>query len=828
MKNKALESYFSGINEEHNLRGLSKENIKSSFLKKLFFGLGRIPVLATAHDLYTALALCIRDRAFGQFVRSTAEIAEKDARVVAYFSAEYLPGPHLGKNLFNLGITETAREALDELDLELGHLLKQEVEPGLGNGGLGRLASCYMDSMATLGIPSIGYGIRYEFGIFKQDIKNGWQTEATDKWLHQGNPWEIARPEIFYHVKFGGHTEAGLDEHNRYQVRWIPETEVRGTAYDTPILGYKSNGIVLRLWKAEAVESFDFSVYNLGDYYRAVEEKMRSENITKVLYPNDENLSGKELRLKQQYFFVSCSLQDMIRLHKLQGRTLDELHQKFTVQLNDTHPSIAVAELMRLLVDVHEMDWEEAWYMTRHFFAYTNHTLLPEALEKWPVSLIRNVLPRHLEIIFEINQRFLNTLRKNHYTGEQISRMSLIEEGADPAVRMAHLAVVGSYKVNGVSELHSNLLKKEVLNDFAQLWPEKFTNVTNGIDQRRFLMISNAPLTRLLQERIGDGWINSLDQIREIAAYSENGDFQDKWMQVKLQNKKQLADYLTELTGVVVDPQMLFDIQVKRIHEYKRQHLKVLHILSLYLKIKKGEGDDIEPTVFLFAGKAAPGYFMAKLIIKLINDVAALINNDPEVSHRIKVIFLPNFNVKQAQLIYPAADISEQISLAGKEASGTGNMKFALNGALTVGTLDGANVEILEEVGENNFFLFGANTEEVADIKARGYRPYEFYEKDPELRNAMDFLISGDLSGGDTERFLPIYNNLLHQDPYLVLKDFHSYAAVQKKVHALRRQPGEWARKSILNVANMAKFTSDRSIREYCDKIWRIKPVRVE
>ena len=711
--NKELNSFLSSKSPGTGRTGSSKEDIKASFLENLFYRQGRLPAVATSNDLYTALALAVRDRVFKQFVRSTAQIAEEDARAVAYLSAEYLPGPHLGKNLLNLKILDQTKEALAELDLDLNDLLEQEVEPGLGNGGLGRLASCYMDSMATLGIPSIGYGIRYEFGIFNQDIKDGWQVEATDKWLHYGNPWEIGRPEISYDIKFGGYTDHDVDRQNKYQVEWVPDSVIKGTAYDTPILGYEGNGIIMRLWKAEAVESFDFAAYNLGDYYKAVERKMRSENITKVLYPNDENLSGKELRLKQQYFFVSCSLQDMMRLHEFQGRKVENFHEKFSIQLNDTHPSIAVAELMRLLVDEYQIEWEEAWNITRNTFAYTNHTLLPEALERWSVSLLQRLLPRHMEIIYEINSRFLNELRENGFSGDQISRMSLIDESGETSVRMAHLATIGSYKINGVSALHSKLLKKQVLNDFAELWPEKFTNVTNGVAHRRFLANSNIGESQIITEKLGKGWLSDLDQLKGLEEFAGDPEFQDRWMQIKLENKKSLAKLLKDRTGIDVEPTMLFDIQVKRIHEYKRQHLKVLHILSLYLRLKKGETEDIVPTAFIFAGKAAPGYMMAKLIIRLITAVGELVNNDEEVNDKLKVVFLPNFNVKQAQQVYPAADLSEQISMAGKEASGTGNMKFALNGALTVGTLDGANVEILEEVGEENFFLFGQTTEEV-------------------------------------------------------------------------------------------------------------------
>ncbi|MCY2687676.1 glycogen/starch/alpha-glucan phosphorylase [Salinimicrobium sp. TH3] len=826
--NRSIESYFASLGTKASEVGLTKEDIKKDFLRKLFYHLGRVPAVTTDNDLYTALALTIRDRALRQFVRSTEEFAQKDARGVAYFSAEYLPGPHLGTNLLNLEAVDETREALADLDLDLDQLLEQEGEPGLGNGGLGRLASCYLNSMATLGIPSIGYGIRYEFGIFKQEIKDGWQVETTDKWLHNGNPWEVMRPEISYVVKFGGRTEHGTNGKNRYEVEWLPESEIKGTAYDTPILGYQSNGIIMRLWKAEAIESFDFSVYNVGDYYRAVEKKLRSENITKVLYPNDENISGKELRLKQQYFFVSCSLQDMISLHIMQGRKLENFHEKFVIQLNDTHPSIAVAELMRLLVDEHEIDWEEAWDITRQTFAYTNHTLLPEALEKWAITLLGRILPRHLEIIYEINSRFLDELRHKGYSGDQISRMSLIDEHGEPSVRMAHLATIGSYKVNGVSELHSRLLKSQVLHDFADLWPEKFTNVTNGVAHRRFLAVSNPGLADIISEKIGQEWLTDLTSFRELENFAEDEDFQQEWRDVKLWNKKILAGLLEERTGVKVDPTMLFDVQVKRIHEYKRQHLKVLHIIDLYLRIKDGRTENIAPSTFIFAGKAAPGYFMAKLIIRLITAVAELVNDDEEVNKYLKVVFLPNFNVKQAQRIYPAADLSEQISMAGKEASGTGNMKFALNGALTIGTLDGANVEILEEVGKENFFLFGQTTEEVQKTRRDGYRPYEFYNENKNLKRVLDFLISGEMADGDTELFKPLYQNLLQQDPYQLLKDFDSYCTKKEEVFSLWKDQKEWTRKSILNVARMGKFSSDRSIRDYAEKIWMVEPVRLK
>ncbi len=826
IKSDIIKNYLNPSEEGEGRTGLSKEEIKVSFLNNLFYGLGRLPAVASGNDFYTALALTVRDRVFRQFVKSTAAFAKKDARIVAYLSAEYLPGPHLGNNLNNLNITEQTREAIAELNLNLDDLLEEEVEPGLGNGGLGRLASCYMDSLATLGIPAIAYGIRYEFGIFRQIIRDGWQEESTDKWLHYGNPWEIGRPDIAYEIKFGGRVEKVLNGDEKYDVNWIPDSMVKGIAYDTPIMGYKSNCIIMRLWRAEAIESFDFKSFNHGDYYKAVEQKMHSENITKVLYPNDETITGKELRLKQQHFFVSCSLQDLIRLHLLQGRSLGNFHEKITIQLNDTHPSIAVAELMRLLLDEHQMEWEEAWEFCHKTFAFTNHTLLPEALEKWSVNLLGRLLPRHLEIIYEINSRFLEELRVKNFSEEKIARMSIIGEGEERMVRMAHLATVGSYRVNGVSALHSGLLKKNVLNDFADLWPEKIVNVTNGITHRRFLVLSNPGLSKLISEKIGEEWIDQLDKLKGLEAFAEDADFQQKWIDVKLQNKRRVSHFIEERTGIKVEPTMIFDVHAKRFHEYKRQHLKVLHILNLYFRLKKGKGGEISPTAFIFAGKAAPGYVMAKLIIKLINSVADLVNNDEEVNDKIKVIFLPNFSVKQAQSVYPAADLSEQISLAGMEASGTGNMKFALNGALTVGTLDGANVEILEEVGEENFFLFGLTTEEVQGVKSSGYDPKQVYEENEELREILDFLVSGELSNGDKEMFLPLYDNLLYRDQYLVLKDYQSYIDCQDGIHEVWREPKEWARRSIYNVANMGKFSSDRSIKDYCENIWKVDAVK--
>ena len=806
--------------------GLGVEDIRQSFHDHLFYGMGRLRQFATPRDLYTALSFTVRDRLFQRSVETLEKYGGQNARRVAYLSAEFLPGPHLANNLLNLGITEQTREALSGLEIDLEALLQMEEEPGLGNGGLGRLASCYMDSLATIEVPAVGYGIRYEFGIFDQELRDGWQNEITDKWLRYGNPWEITRPEISYSVKFGGRTEPFTDEKGRYRVRWVPESVVKGAAYDTPILGYQVGTCnMMRLWKAEAVESFDFAAFNHGDYYRAGEDKMVSENITKVLYPNDEAIQGKRLRLRQQYFFTSCSLQDMLRIHALLGCKPEAFHEKWAVQLNDTHPAIAVAELMRLLLDKWAVDWDSAWNTTRQTFSYTNHTLLPEALEKWPVGLFGALLPRHLEIICEINRRFLEEVRAK-FPGEEdrIARMSLIDERSGRFVRMAHLACVGSHTVNGVAQLHSNLLQQTVLRDFYQLWPEKFCNVTNGVTPRRFVAVSNPGLSGLITQRIGAGWLSNLERLRDLEPLADDARFQQEWRAVKLSNKKRLADLIQTRTGIVVSPESLFDIQAKRIHEYKRQHLNALHILALYLRLKRDPKAEIPARTFIFGGKSAPGYFMAKRIIRLITGIGELLNRDPDVNNRLKVVFFPDFNVQNAQFIYPAADLSEQISTAGLEASGTGNMKFSLNGALTLGTLDGANVEIREEVGAENFFLFGLTTPEVAKVKAAGYAPRLIYEGNAELRGVLDLIGTGAVSRGDATMFRPLIENLLTEDPYLVLADFQAYVEAQERVSALWRDPQAWTRQSILNTARMGKFSSDRSIREYCQRVWNVQP----
>ncbi len=803
---------------------ISIEKFKQAFLDCLRFQLGCTLLSATKNDLYIALSLMVRERIFRQDYCSLENYCERDKKIVAYLSAEFLPGPHLSNNLLNLKITEQVREALSSMAIDLDDLIKQEEEPGLGNGGLGRLASCYLDSLANLQVPAVGYGIRYEFGIFDQEIHNGWQIEKTDKWLKNGNPWEINRPDLTYEVKFGGHTESWIDEKGKYRVKWIPEKMVKGVAFDTPILGYNvKSANPLRLWKAEAIESFDFSAFNHGDYYKAVQDKMYSENITKVLYPNDEMLSGKRLRLEQQFFFVTCSLQDMIRAHILVGRNLKDFHKKWAIQLNDTHPAIAVAELMRLLVDEHQLDWDTAWNVTTKTFAYTNHTLLPEALEKWPLPLFGSLLPRHLEIIMEINARFLEIVHIA-FPGdiEKLARLSIIDETGSRYVRMANLATVGSSRVNGVAALHSELLKQTVLKDFADLWPEKFCNVTNGVTPRRFIGVGNPLLTKIIQEKVGGEWLNNLYELKKLENFIDDKNFLNEWRNIKLSVKKKLAGIVKEKTGIELNPESLFDVQVKRIHEYKRQHLNVLHILTLYLRIKQNPEINIPPRTFIFGGKAAPGYHMAKLIIKLINSVAELVNNDPDVKGKIKVVFFPDFNVTNAQNIYPAADLSEQISTAGKEASGTGNMKFTLNGALTIGTLDGANVEIREEVGQENFFLFGLNATEVEELKRNGYHSYSYYEQNPELKAVIDFIRSGALSPGDTNLFNALTDNLLYHDPYLVFADYASYIKSQEEVSKLWENKDEWTKKSILNTARVGKFSSDRSIKDYCDLIWHV------
>ena len=799
--------------------------LRDDIISKLYVELAKFPSVATRNDHYLALSFAVRDRLLHRWVASARSVLENRHRVVIYLSAEYLIGPQLGSNLLALGLEDAARTALDEMGVSLDDLIEHEEEPGLGNGGLGRLAACYMDSLATLDLPAVGHGLRYEFGIFDQDIRDGWQVERTDRWLRNGNPWEVRRYEIEQKVKFGGHTEHTADAHGRLRVRWVPERVVKGVPYDLPVAGYGTQTTnFLRLWSAVADEEFDLDAFQVGEYWRAVDAKIRSETLTKVLYPNDSSPAGKQLRLEQQYFFVSCALQDCIRLLTSRA-SIREFADTFAVQLNDTHPALAVVELMRLFVDEFQLGWDEAWDLTRRSMAYTNHTLLPEALETWPLPLMQRLLPRHVEIIYEINRRFLDEVRAR-FPGDEarLARMSLIGEHGVKHVRMAHLATVASHHINGVAELHSRLLRETVLRDFAELWPERFTNVTNGVTPRRFMALANPRLAELISDAIGDGWVRDLDRLRELEPYADEPAFRDDWRAVKQANKADLAAWLRSHHGLVCDPASLFDAHCKRIHEYKRQHLNLLHVIALWDRIRRGEPLGA-PRTFVFAGKAAPAYRAAKLIIRLAHGVADAIAADPRTREQLRVIFVPDFNVKTAQRIYPAADLSEQISTAGMEASGTGNMKFTLNGALTIGTLDGANVEIREVVGAEEFFLFGLTAEEVAAKKRAGYNPRDELDRDPELAHVIQLLASGAFSPGDRSLFAPLVQDLVDRDPFLVLADFRAYADCQRTVDAAWADPSRWARSSILNVARAGKFSSDRSIREYASEIWRISPV---
>ncbi|WP_017298083.1 glycogen/starch/alpha-glucan phosphorylase [Nodosilinea nodulosa] len=803
--------------------------IQQALVNNLRWVQGKDEQFATAHDYYTALAHSVRNQLLQKRIRTAKTYADKRAKTVYYLSAEFLMGRQLGNGLINLGLYDTMRHALADCGLDLDELLEREAEPGLGNGGLGRLAACFMDSLTTLNLPAVGYGIRYEFGIFTQLIRQGHQVEAPDKWLSYGNPWEIARPDYRVEIKFGGHTEVYKDGDDDYQVRWIPGQTVIGIPHDVMVPGYGTENVnILRLWKAEAGEAFDLGAFNAGDYFGAVASKMISENITKVLYPNDETRQGKELRLQQQYFFVACSLQDIIRLHLRDHGDLTKLADSSAIQLNDTHPAIGVAELMRLLLDEHHMEWETAWQITQRTFGYTNHTLMPEALERWSVDLFSKLLPRHLELIYEINQRFLDQVKLRYPKDpDRLERLSLIEEGPERRVRMANLACVGSHAINGVAALHTELLKQEVLQDFYELWPDKFTNKTNGITPRRWLLQCNPRLAQLISETIGDRWITNLDHLKDLEAHVDNAEFRHAWQAIKQENKWSLAHYIRETLGLEINPDSMFDVQIKRIHEYKRQLMNVLHVVTLYNRMVQNPGDHVVPRTVIFGGKAAPGYAMAKLVVKLINAVADVVNNDPVVAGRLKVVFLPNYNVSQAQRLFPASDLSEQISTAGMEASGTGNMKFALNGALTIGTLDGANVEIREEVGADNFFLFGLTTEQVAACKAVGHNPWYYYDTNPELKRVLDVIASGLFSPENPDLFLPILDSLLVDDPYMVMADYAAYVQCQEHVSRTYEDRDRWTRMAILNTARIGKFSADRTIAEYARDIWKVKAVTV-
>jgi len=786
------------------LLGLDVESLKESFVHNLEFALAKDEYSATTMDNYKSLALTVRDRLVERWIETQQTYYRLDSKRVYYLSLEFLMGRTLGNAVLNLGLEPNLDRALQELGYEMENLADQEPDAGLGNGGLGRLAACFLDSLATLSFPAYGYGIRYEYGIFFQRIRGGGQVETPDSWLRYGNPWEIERPEFLYPVRFYGQVAQRIDEDGGPRVEWVDTQQVMAMAYDTPVPGYHNNTVNnMRLWAAKSTRDFDLDYFNHGDYERAVSDKVHSETISRVLYPNDNVFEGRELRLKQEYFFVSATLQDILRRYrKTHHDGFTELPEAVAIQLNDTHPSVGIPELMRLLVDEEGMGWEEAWGITVRTFAYTNHTILPEALEKWPISLFGYVLPRHLQIVYEINRRFLEEIERA-WPGddERKRRMSIIEEGPEKKVRMAQLAIVGSHSVNGVSRLHSRILAERMFPDFHELWPQRFSNKTNGISPRRWLKLCNPPLAALIDERLGEGWVTDLDELVGLRALADDSEFCARWREAKRQNKLRLAALIRSANGISVDPDSLFDCQVKRIHEYKRQLLNVLHVVSLYLRIQAGE--EILPRTVMFAGKAAPGYAAAKLIIRLIHGVADVVNNDPRAGGLLKVVFLANYGVTLAETIIPGAELSEQISTAGTEASGTGNMKFALNGALTIGTLDGANVEIREEVGPENIFTFGLTAEEVAARRAEGYDPRRLLV--PLARSLVD--------GGD---------------PYMLVADFQSYRECQERVAEAYRSLDRWDRMSITNVAGMGRFSSDRTIREYAREIWGVTAAPVE
>lgn len=807
------------------------EGLKQSIVNHLQYTLGHSERLATQRDWWFSTAMAIRDRIVQRMIHTTEQHRSQNTRRAYYLSLEYLMGGLLRTYLVNTGLKDTAREALSELGQDLDQICSQEVDMGLGNGGLGRLAACFLDSLASLDLPAIGYGLHYEYGLFKQEFENGHQMEYPDNWLKYTNPWKIIRPEHTQEIPIYGEVEEYFDENGHRKVRWIKTSTILGIPYDIPICGYGASTVnFLRLWESRASNEFNLSVFNQGGYVAAVQDKVIVETISKVLYPNDQTENGKLLRLVQQYFFVACSLRDIIKRYLLNNGELHKIADKAAIQLNDTHPAIAVPELMRLLVDDYHMAWDDAWKITVQVLAYTNHTLLPEALEKWGVDLFAKVLPRHLQIIYEINQRFLTHDVEAEWPGDDNKKreLSLIEEGDQQMVRMAYLAVVGSHSTNGVAELHTHLLKRSLFSSFNQLYPERFNNKTNGITPRRWLLDANPELSTLITKKIGDQWPTQLEQLRGLEKYADNATFQKQFMAIKRRNKEQLAAIVKEKCGVELNPDALFDVQIKRLHEYKRQHLNLLHILHLYRQLLDNPEIDIPSRVFIFAAKAAPGYTIAKKIILAINRVADKINNDPRIDNRLKVVFLPNYSVSLAEKIIPAADVSEQISTAGKEASGTGNMKLALNGALTIGTLDGANVEIREEVGPENIFIFGLTVDEVESLKSSGYSSYELYRHDQYLASLIDWLTQGTFTPEDPETLLPLRHTLLDQnDPWMVLADFHSYRETHERLGKVYQDSKKWAEMAILNTARIGKFSSDRTIRDYARDIWKLSPVSV-
>ncbi|HGG06264.1 MAG TPA: glycogen/starch/alpha-glucan phosphorylase [Aliiroseovarius sp.] len=810
--------------------GLDTAALKHSMANRLEYSVGKDSITATPRDWYHVAAYVVRDRMMERWMETQRTYYREGAKRVYYLSLEFLIGRTLTNSVLNLGIGDAFGEALRELGLNLETIRELEPDAALGNGGLGRLAACFLDSMATLGLPGYGYGIRYEYGMFNQRMEDGRQVEHPENWLRYGNPWEFPRPEVLYPVKFYGQVVDYPDDSGCIRHHWIDTEEVMAMAYDTPIPGYGTNTVNnMRLWSAKATRDFELRYFNEGNYIKAVEGKNESENLSKVLYPDDTTEMGRELRLKQQYFFVSASLQDIVRRYLKHHDDFSEFPDQNAIQLNDTHPVLAIPELMRLLVDIHHLSWEQAWEITRATFAYTNHTLLPEALETWPVALLEKMLPRHLQIIYEINHRFLKDV-VHHFPGdnERLRRMSLVSEEGERRIRMAHLAVAGSHKVNGVAKLHTELMKSTIFRDFCDLYPDKMVNMTNGITPRRWMYLANPALSQLVSDHIGDGWIRDLDQLQSLAALADHDDFRRRFAAVKRENKLKLARLIQERCGTRVNVDSLFDVQVKRIHEYKRQLLNLLHVVTLYNRIRHHQDSRRVPRTVIFAGKAAPGYVMAKQIIKLINDVADIVNNDPAIGDQLKVVFIPNYNVSLAEVIIPACELSEQISTAGTEASGTSNMKFALNGALTIGTLDGANVEIRDEVGEENIFIFGLTAPEVAEQWRQGYQPWDYYHNNEELRLALDMIQGGYFSPEQTDLHRPVVERLTEGgDPYLLLRDFASYVACQENVAELYQDQDRWQRQAILNVARMGRFSSDRTIREYAENIWNVAPVTI-
>lgn len=807
-------------------KDMSKDGLKLSFRLNLQYTLSKDKYTATAQDNFKALALTIRDRLVERWIETHQRYHRENVKRVYYLSMEFLIGRLLWHYVHNLGLEKEAEQAIKELKLDLAELRDQEVDAGLGNGGLGRLAACFLDSMATLGIPGYGYGIRYEYGIFRQKIENGFQVEIPDEWLRWGCPWEIPRPEYAVKVKFYGNVSTTRDRDGLTHVNWENTQDVIAVPYDVPVPGYKNDIInTLRLWSARSTDEFDFDYFKSGDYEHAVYKKIFSENISKVLYPNDNVSQGKELRLKQEYFFTAASISDIIRRYMISNKDFSHFPEKVVIQLNDTHPALAVVELMRVFVDEYDFKWEDAWALVQKTFAYTNHTLMPEALECWSVDLMERVLPRHLQIIYEINSRFLREVA-NWAPGDMeiLRRMSLVEEASPKKVRMAHVAIVGSHSINGVSELHSKLLKEKMFPDFDRFYNgQRFNNKTNGITQRIWLLKANPDLAKLITEKIGDGWITDLEQIKGIQKFQKNAEFRQRWADIRQSNKRKLAEYIYRKQNVLINPDTLFDVQVKRIHEYKRQLMFAFYIVSQYLKIKHNQSAAVEPRTFILGGKAAPGYHMAKLVIKFINAIADIINNDRSINDKLKVVFLENYRVSLAERIFPASDLSEQISTAGFEASGTGNMKFMLNGALTMGTLDGANIEIAELVGDDNIFIFGLKDHEVEQLKASGYRPQDYIDRSPVLKEIYYLIANNFFEPRQPGIFQPLIQATAQHDQFMVCADFESYCQAQARVDDIYKNREEWIKKSILNVSQSGKFSSDRTIREYAKEIWDVK-----